>query len=494
MYRRNFLAISTASLAAALLSQCGDRRNLLSQMIPVASQSIAPKIYRSQNGLLALDLEARLTRTELAGQTTNLLSYSGRIPGSLLEAHPGDTVRLRFRNQLATPTNLHFHGLHIPPTGIADNPFRIVAPGEQVTYEFTLPKDHPSTTAYYHPHLHGYVAQQIFGGLGGIFVVRGELDEIPEVKAAQEEFIFLKDFDLNQDANYQSQYMGMQMLGREGELISVNGQVTPRITVTKGLVRLRIVNASTSRFYRLAIEDHPLYLIATDGGAIDKPRELSEILLSPGERAEVFVNADRKSGEYRLLNLPYERAAMGMGQGMMGRGGIMGRGRGMMNGQNTLQTPEVLAAIAYADDLKAATLPDKLIAVDPLAEPSIQRRFTLNHGMVPGQGMVFSINGQAYQHDRIDTRVKLGTVEDWEIVNTGVMDHPFHLHTNRFQIISRNNQTVRDRAWKDTVLVPTGESATIRVAFNDFPGKTVYHCHILDHEDLGMMGVIEMQA
>ncbi len=491
MYRRNFLTLSSASLGAVLLSQCSDRRNLLSQITPAASPSIAPDIYQSQDGLLDLDLEARLAKTRLNGQPANLLSYSGRIPGPLLEARPGDTVRLRFRNQLATPTNLHFHGLHISPTGNADNPFLSVAPGEQMTYEFTLPKDHPSTTAYYHPHLHGYVAQQIFGGLGGIFIVRGELDEIPAVKAAQEEFIFLKDFDLSQDANSRSRHMGIQMLGREGELITVNGQVTPRITLTKGLARLRIVNASTSRFYRLALENHPLYLIATDGGAIDQPRELSEILLSPGERAEVLVKADREPGEYQLLNLPYERAAMGMGRGMMGQSM---QGRGMMRGQATSPTPEVIATIAYADNHKATALPDKLITVDSLPEPSVQRQFTLNHGMVPGQGMVFLINGQAFQHDRIDTQVKLGTVEDWKIVNTGVMDHPFHIHTNRFQVISQNNQAVRDRAWKDTVLVPTGESATIRIAFNDFPGKTVYHCHILDHEDLGMMGTIDMQA
>ena len=498
MYRRNFLSLSGASLSAAFLAQCSSQQNPLSQPPHAASQPISPHIYQSQNGLLKLNLEARPAQTTLNGQTKNLLSYSGRIPGPLLEARPGDTIRLRFTNQIATPTNLHFHGLHISPTGNGDNPFLSIAPGEQITYEFTLPNNHPSSTAYYHPHLHSYVAQQIFGGLGGIFVVRGELDEIPEIQAAQEEFIFLKDFDLNKEANYRSHHMGMHMLGREGDLITVNGQVTPHITLTKGLARLRLINGSTSRFYRLALEQHPLYLIATDGGAIDKPQELSEILLSPGERAEVLVKTDREPGEYRLLNLPYERAAMGMGRGMMGRGmekhGMMERGRGMMHSEATSPTPAVIATISYSNNKKAAVLPDKLITVDPLAKPSIQRTFTLNHGMVPGQGMVFLINGQAFQHDRIDTQVKLGTVEDWEIINTGVMDHPFHLHTNRFQVMSRNGQAVRERAWKDTVLVPTGESATIRIAFNDFPGKTVYHCHILDHEDLGMMGIIEMQA
>jgi FtsP/CotA-like multicopper oxidase with cupredoxin domain len=138
-------------------------------------------------------------------------------------------------------------------------------------------------------------------------------------------------------------------------------------------------------------------------------------------------------------------------------------------------------------------LPQKLIPVETLPEPQRVRRFILNHGMSPGMGMVFLINGRAFDHQRLDTQVSLNTVEDWEITNTGVMDHPFHLHTNPFQVISRNGQPEPFRAWKDTVLVRAGETVRLRVRFTDFPGKTVYHCHILDHEDLGMMGTIEMQ-
>jgi FtsP/CotA-like multicopper oxidase with cupredoxin domain len=147
--------------------------------------------------LLELALEARTGNIKVAEQQGNLLSYNGQIPGPRLEARPGDTVRIRFTNRLAEPTNLHYHGLHIPPTGNADNIFLSVPSGETQIYEFTLPKNHPTGTFYYHPHLHERVAKQIFGGLGGIFVVRGALDEIPEVQAAREEFLFLKDFALD---------------------------------------------------------------------------------------------------------------------------------------------------------------------------------------------------------------------------------------------------------------------------------------------------------
>ncbi|MBE9030456.1 multicopper oxidase family protein [filamentous cyanobacterium LEGE 11480] len=487
MHRRDFLTLSTTSLGATLLTQCSSSRsNPITQNASPIATTVAAELYQSQNGQLDLALEARPSVLKIGNQSSDLLSYSGRIPGPRIEAKPGDRVRLKFRNALASPTNLHFHGLHIPPTRPADNPFLRIAPGDQTTYEFTIPQDHPSVTAYYHPHLHGYVAQQIFGGLGGIFVVRGALDQIPEVQAAQEEFLFLKDFDLSQNFNSRSGHMGMQMIGREGNVLTINGQIAPRIKLTKGLLRLRIVNASTSRFYRLALEKHSLYLIATDAGAIEQPRELSELLLSPGERAEVLIKADQGAGQYRLLNLPYERAAMGMGRGMMGRG--------MMGEPDNRSTTNVLATLSYEEDVQPQALPDKLIPVSRLAKPSTQRQFTMNHGMAPGQGMVFLINGRPFAPDRVDTQVKLGSVEDWEIINTGVMDHPFHLHTNRFQIIEQNGQPVATPMWKDTVLVKTGESVKIRVAFQDYPGKTVYHCHILDHEDLGMMGIIEMMA
>lgn len=491
MKRRQFLTLSASSAGAILLSRCA---TVQPRAQPDLS-STASSTYVSQDGLLELDLDARAQPITLDGQTANLLSYGGRIPGPRLDVRPGDTVRIHFTNNLAAPTNLHYHGLHIPPTGQADNPFLEIPPGEQLTYEFTLPENHPSVTAYYHPHLHGYVAQQIFGGLGGVLLVRGALDEIPEIRAAREELVFLKDFDLSLSVNSPDPYFGVQMPGREGSLVTVNSQVNPSFTIPSGgLLRFRIVNASTSRFYQLALENHPLYLIATDGGAIAQPVELQELLLSPGERAEVLIRGDREPGQYRLLNLPYQRGGMGMMGDMMGRGPMHSPMHGPTGRPQADHPPQILATLTYSGEVEPLPLPQQLISVDDLPDPQAVRQFTLNHGMVPGRGMAFLINGRSFQHGRVDTQVQLNAVEEWEIVNTGVMDHPFHLHTNRFQIISRNGQPLPYRAWKDTILIPTGESARIRVAFKDFPGKTVYHCHILDHEDLGMMGVIEMQA
>ncbi len=484
--RRDFLRLSAGTTAAMLLSQCS--RTQPQSSIPV-SAPIQFQTYTSKNGLLSLDLEAKAQSVQLGDRTANLLTYNGTVPGPLLEAKPGDTVQIRFTNQLNQPTNIHHHGLHIPPTDPADNVFLEISPGESHTYEYQIPDNHPAGTFWYHPHKHGLVAEQLFGGLAGLFIVRGELDEIPEIKAAKEEFIVLKDFALDSSGNISDTGHMAAMTGRAGGLLTASGQINPAMTIAQGgLLRLRLLNASPSRFFRLSLEEHPLHLMATDGGAIDAPVELSEIVLAPGERAEVLVQGTQEPGEYRLLNQPFNPAQ----GGMMG-GGMMG---GMMNRNQSSDSVEVVATLSYDGETEETPLPSQLIAVEPLPEPQATRQFTLNHGMgggMMGGGMVFLINDKAFAPDRIDTQVKLDTVEDWEIINTGSMTHPFHVHTNKFQIISQNGQPASYPAWKDVVSVSPGETVRIRMAFRDYPGKTVYHCHVLDHEDRGMMGTLEIQ-
>ncbi len=477
--RRQFLKLSASSAGAILLGQYG------AEAFP-SRQISSPVSLKPKDGLVEVELHARYEKINLAGGQAYVFSYNGQIPGPTLEARPGDTFRIRLTNNLPQPTNLHYHGLHVPPTGNADNIFLSIPSGESFTYEFTIPKNHPGGIFYYHPHRHGLVAEQVFGGLGGPFLIRGELDEIPEIKAAQEQLLFLKDFALDASGRIAAPWHMAQMLGREGPLVTANGQVNPTLSIARGgLLRLRLLNASSSRFYRLSLPEHPLYLIATDGIPLSEPIELRELLLTPGERAEVLVRGEREPGQYPLLSLPYNRGSMGMmGRGMMGQG---------MMGQSDWDATRTLATLTYSGQVSPLPLPKKLIPVEALPESKTIRRFDLNHSMAPGMGMVFLINGKIFDHQRIDTQVRLNTVEDWEITNTGVMDHPFHLHTNPFQIISRNGQPEAFRAWKDTVLVRVGETVRIRVRFQDFPGKTVYHCHILDHEDLGMMGTLEVE-
>lgn len=480
--RRQFLALSAASAGTAVFAGCTQGRAGSSR----ASSDSLP-LHQSQNGLLELDLEASENSVNLGGKQAYLLTYNGQIPAPRLEAKPGDEVKIHFTNNLSQPTNIHYHGLHIPITGNADNVFLKIEPGTKLTYEFQIPTNHRAGMFWYHPHLHGLVAEQLFGGLAGLFIIRGELDEIPEVKAAKEEFLLLQDFALDEDGRPMGSGHMSLMAGREGDTITVNGKVNPSLSLpTNGLLRLRILNASPSRFYRLTLDNHPFYQIATDGLGLNEPVEAKELLLTPGQRADVLIKGDRGSGQYRLLNLPYDRGSMGM----MG-GGMMG---GNMMGRNNRDTPITLATLNYETAAESIALPTKVASVSALPEPERIKRFELNHGMSPRVGMAFLINGRPYESDRLDTEVKLNTIEDWELINTGVMDHPFHVHGSAFQVISRNGQPESLLAWRDTVLVKRGETVRIRIPFRDFAGKTVYHCHILDHEDLGMMGNLMIRA
>lgn len=479
MKRRDLFKLSAGTAAAVLLSQCSSDAPGEDTSVPTSGPVQFQKIS-SNNGLLRLELEAKPQQVQIGDINANLLAYNGQVPGPLLEASPGDRVQIRFTNGLNQPTNIHYHGLHISPD--VDNVFLEISPGEQHTYEFQIPESHPAGTFWYHPHKHGLVAEQLFGGLAGLFIIRGQLDKIPEIKAAQESFVVLKDFALDRSGNIADTGHMAAMTGRAGGLLTASGQINPEMPIKRGgLTRLRLLNASPSRFYRLSLEDHLMHLIATDGGAIASPIELSDVVLAPGERVEVLVQGNQRPGSYRLINQPFNPA----------QGGMMGG----MGGNQSSDRSETVATLIYRGETAAASLPSELIPVESLPEPSETRQFALNHGMggMMGGGMAFLINGKSFDPSRIDTQVRLDAVEDWEITNTGSMAHPFHVHTNKFQIVSQNGQSVPYAAWKDVVSVSPGESVRIRMAFRDYRGKTVYHCHVLDHEDRGMMGILEIQ-
>lgn len=478
-FNRRFLGLMAATSSIPLLSRCARSNNAPNYGNPL--QRLA-----SQDGLLELSLTAKAQTQKIANQSIQRLAYNGQFPGPILEAHAGDTVRLTLINELDSPTNLHYHGLHISPE--VDNVFREVPDGEQYTYEFQIPENHPAVTGWYHPHYHSKVAPQVFGGLAGPLIVRGELDNIPELQQAEEALLVLQDVDPRVQADSESLPTLAKRWGREGNLLLVNGQQNPVVSLPQnGLLRLRLVNASASRIYQLQLREHPWYLIATDRGAISEPVELKTLSLSPGERAELLISGQREPGDYEILSLPYDRGLAEMIEGM---------------GDSVQQMPGVVApeSVAIAtlryvpsDRSTPLLLPKQLIPVEPLPQPDVTREFVLNHGIDASAGSTgFIINGQSFVMDRVNTRVRLGQVEDWRIVNKASMDHPFHLHTNRFQVIERNGRPEPFLTWKDTVNIGGYESVTIRVKFEDFIGRSVYHCHILDHEDQGMMGIIEI--
>ena len=438
-------------------------------------------VFRSSGSHLNGELQVAEAETLIGGRPARLFAFNAQVPGPLFEARPGDDVTIRLNNGLAESTNLHFHGLHIPPDGAADNIFRHVNPGQSFQYEFTLPRDHPAGLFWIHPHVHGSVARQVSRGLAAPFVIRGEIDSLPEVAAAEEHILILQDFELDQRGSVIEPSTQEQMRGREGSIIAVGGAINPVISIRRdGLLRLRLVNASSSRFYRLRLEEHPLHLIGVDGGALDSVRTLDEVLFVPGQRVDILIEGTRTEGSFRLLNLPYDRGSEMMGGGMMG-----GRPTPATGGQT-------LATIEYRGRSASKwTVPQRLGSVPAALPASIlpSRTFQLGQGMMGGSG--FTINGREFDGNRTDAAPRLGTIEEWVYVNATMMDHPMHLHTNAFQIVGQDG--VPEAAWRDVLLVKAGQQARFRVRFDDFAGKTVQHCHILDHEDRGMMGTVEMR-
>jgi FtsP/CotA-like multicopper oxidase with cupredoxin domain len=432
--------------------------------------------FSSANGLLGIELTAAEGWVQLTGSQARLYAFNEQVPGPLLDVQPGDEVRIRFINRLREPTNLHFHGLHIPSTGNADNVFLEIPPGELLDYSLSLPSNHPAGLFWVHPHHHGLVAQQVSRGLAMPLVVRGELDSIPEIAAAREYFLVLQDFELDSSGRLIEPGMSASMLGREGSLITVSGQRHPLYEIEQdGLLRLRLLNASASRFYRLRLEEHPMHLIATDGGALAAPQGMDELVMAPGQRRDVLIQGARERGTYRLTNLPYDRGTAGM----------------MGGGTNT--TPVDVATLVYAGrNERRPQIPRTLVSVAGLPAATVQRAFELSDamGMIPGRGMGmrFRINGREFSEARVDTRVRLGSTEEWEYNNVTTMDHPMHVHTNSFQAVRTDGQS--ERAWQDVLIVKAQSKARIRIRFDDYAGSTVQHCHILDHEDLGMMGTI----
>jgi len=276
----------------------------------------------------------------------------------------------------------------------------------------------------------------------------------------------LQDWDLDANGYVIPPSPMERMQGREGPLITVSGRLRPTLYIQQdGLLRLRVLNACTSRYFLLTLQKHSMYLIATDSGPIPAPVAYDKILVLPGQRIDVLVKGSLGTGSYALQALPYDRG-------------------GMMGGDTSTQT---LAKVTYQGrSTQIWNIPSQVGSVSPLPTPSTRRSFALGQGRM----MSFLINGRTFDPNRIDTSVRLRTVEDWDYINQTNMDHPMHLHVNPFQVIGANGQP--ELAWHDTVNVPGGGRVRVRVQFADFAGKTVQHCHILDHEDMGMMGTVNM--
>ena len=492
--RRRALQLGSLGLASTIIGGTGLVRAVDARFDPVAgAAAVEPLLLPSAAGELQVRLEAAEGTVKVAGREATTLGYNGGVPGPTLQLRPGDRLRVQLVNRLTTPTNLHVHGLHVSPEGNSDNPFVRVDPGESFDYDYQLPEDHPPGVYWYHPHHHGTAADQIFGGLYGAIII-GDPEPVP---VTRERVLVISDLSLDGAGRIPPLPTMSRMMGREGELVLVNGQVRPRLTARPGeRERWRIVNACTARYLKLRLDGQQLQLLGIDSGRFPAPRDVDEIVLAPGNRANILVTT--RAGSSQLQALRFDRGGM---TGMMGTGGSAGGG---MSGVGAAEQRSLAGIDLASLDVTGSDVPS-LAPIPAPPEPkdlrgtavarSRELRFAIGGGAMGmgGSGMHFTIDGKQFDLDRDDQAVQVGTVEEWTLMNTTPMDHPLHLHVWPMQIIEQDGQPVEDPTWQDVVNVPAGGDVKIRVAFDDFSGRTVYHCHILDHEDNGMMGVVNAQ-
>ena len=451
------------------------------------------------------------------GLEAKLWLYNGKVL-PLIEVREGDELDITLINELEQETTLHWHGVPVPQSQDGA-PWEAVLPGESRHYRYVFHRG-SAGLHWFHPHPHEGTARQVAHGLAGALLVRPRLGVLPA--EVEEHLLVVSDLRLNMNGEVAPHTSEDWMNGREGELLLVNGQREPRLDVAPGTtLRLRLINACAGRYLRLRLEDHELTLIGTDGGLIERPQPLEELLLTPGERVDLLVRISEKSERsFELASHPYTR-------------GWMGAKPAHLDEIASLLSIHTLNTGVYP----AVALPDPLSHIEPLGEPVVRRQVELtevmpdhdNHGAVngdphaghggsdshhgthgPGHGashasdddravrpkVDFLINGRAFAMNDVLFEGQVGEVEEWEVFNNSHMDHPFHVHGTHFQVIATRDadREWRDApwlAWKDTVNLASYQRLRLRMVFPE-PGDWLFHCHIIEHEELGMMATIRV--
>ncbi|MEO8213179.1 MAG: multicopper oxidase domain-containing protein [Myxococcales bacterium] len=440
----------------------------------------------------------RFEGKRLQGAAEALAAQPNGYLGPTFRVRRGQRLRIHFENALGEPSIVHWHGLQVPEASDG-HPRFAVAPGQTYRYDFTV-QNRPGLY-WYHPHPHGRTGPQVYAGLAGLFLVEDPDDKARGLPTGEADLpLVIQDRALS--AAGELAYAPNQMVGFLGDRIFVNGQQTPAFTVRAGSYRLRLLNGSNSRIYKLAFSDlRPITVIGSDGGLLAAPVSKPYVVLAPGERAELWTDfAPSSSGQELWLESRAFSAAGGMmmGGGMMGRGDAGGRG-GLANG-----APFRVCRFLVSGGGERLALPSRFEPLAWRADAEVvnlgrPRRVDVSMSM-----MRWQLNGRSFEMTEVapEERVKLGSTEDWEFRNIGgmmAMAHPLHLHGGQFQVVERElapgwhasaatlQAGLIDEGWKDTFLLLPGERVRLRMRFERYPGLFLYHCHNLEHEDAGMM-------
>ena len=448
--------------------------------VAAAAQSLAPPGWTDQLKLnepvdrnpdpkiVEIDLTAKLADVQISGTTVHVWTYNGGLPGPLIKARVGDRLIVHFRNELDEPTTVHWHGVRVPieMDGVPEISQPEVKKGESFTYDFVV---RDAGLYWYHPHVRS-AAQVGFGLFGALLV------EDPEDGVGVEDQVTIVLSDIGFDAKGRLEpadsggSAGM-VFGREGDYVLANGRHRPTLRARPGAPqRWRIVNAAKSRFFYLDLDGQPFTVIGSDGGIHERPDQTDILLVTPGERVDVIVTPKGKAGTpLPLRAMLYNR----------GYGSVEYRAVEEVLTIEFSKEPPIVAkpvtvtrAIAPAS-IEGATPVDVVLTLPPMKNNKSE----------------FQVNGVPFWKAK-PYAAKLGEKQLWIVKNESDWDHPFHLHGFFFQVIDDKGQPVRPLAWKDTVNVPMKSTVRLLVVFDERPGEWMFHCHILDHADGGLMGTV----
>lgn len=417
----------------------------------------------TDDGTRVFELTAQEGTTELLpGKPAQTWGYNGSYLGPTLRATRGERVRVEVRNELDEVTTVHWHGMHVPAR-FDGGPHQPIEPGQTWSPHWRI--DQPAATLWYHPHPHGETENQVNQGLSGLFLLEDPGNRaaarLPHAYGVDDIPVIVQDKRFDGDGQVQS--------GGLGEDVLVNGTYGPHLDVTTEKVRLRLLNASVKRVFDLGFSDNrDLTLVGTDDGLVPRPVAMKRVRLSPGERAEVVVDVR-----------PGERAVLRSYETDLGAGAIGARFDGSKDEFDVLQ-------LRAADRLRASPdLPTRLAPAPDLDT----RNAPLRTFELSGR----TINGKSMDMSRIDATVKVDTTEIWKVTNTDGEYHNFHVHDTRFEVLAVDGAAPGPAlsGWKDTVFLPPGTTARLALRFTDYTDAEtpyMFHCHLLQHEDAGMMG------
>lgn len=450
----------------ALIAACFSVAHLA---VAEASEALRPPAMMTygDDGITHGTLRASWAKVRVGDEEYESLVFNGAYDAPLIRTRPGGVIKLTFENAMPEKTAMHFHGMQVSPLDHGDNIFKILEPGETWEFDLELPADHPPGMYWYHSHFNKGSQRQVNGGIAGAIMVDGMLDPFPELQSLTQHYFVLRNFQKTLTGKLAS-----DIATSAPSIRTVNGQRNPLISMRPGESQIwHFANIASNQYFRLAFEGRSFRVISRDGNTATAIETTKELLIGPSARVSVLVDGP-PAGSHTLELLKATTGPAG-----------------------DTYAAQVLATIRSAGDPTASTRVTSPMPVDPDlrdAEIANYRSFVFQDGVNDPNS--FFINGRKFDFNRVNTTVKLGDTEEWVLSNPSGELHQFHIHQTDFQVVAFNGKPVPFHGYRDNIYIPTSGSVTVRIPFTDpvILGKFVYHCHILEHEDGGMMSVIQV--